>query len=216
MGREGGGREPWSQLRHNEEGNLLELLQGRAPRGPSGWKPRETQIPVLPDARKPQHSPRSPHTPPSCTFTSNAQRMRGEASVRGRAVGAQEESPQPSWSRPAPKAAVPGAMPRERLPAWGGGALHLCQPRPSEGPAAWGRPETRPAPPPAQGAPSGGAPSPRRLPRERPEAAARPARRTSASCSHGCRPPAPSRSSAGRPGPTWPCLRAAPSAVTFR
>lgn len=30
--------------------------------------------------------------------------------------------------------------------------------------------------------------------------------RTSASCSHWYRPPAPPRSSAGRPGPTWPCL----------
>lgn len=31
--------------------------------------------------------------------------------------------------------------------------------------------------------------------------------RTSASCSRWCRPPAPPRSSAGPPGPTWPCLR---------
>lgn len=31
--------------------------------------------------------------------------------------------------------------------------------------------------------------------------------RTSASCSHWSRPPAPPRSSAGPPGPIWPCLR---------
>lgn len=63
----------------------------------------------------------------------------------------------------------------------------------------------------APGARRGSPPPPRRLRREeaqtpRPRPRPLPGR-TSASCSRWSRPPAPPRSSAGLPGPTWPCLR---------
>lgn len=61
----------------------------------------------------------------------------------------------------------------------------------------------------APGARRGSPPPPRRLRREEaqtPRPRPLPGR-TSASCSRWSRPPAPPRSSAGLPGPTWPCLR---------